>query len=116
MTGQPNVIGTREKTRERVKAGDTGPLSASVTGLTPAKESHERVCRCIGGKTGVDEDVVILVSVGSGDVWVPMDTAARSVWVDREWFLGAGGTIMEDYRGASAADGHPMLIAGRGML
>lgn len=45
-----------------------------------------------------------------------MDTCARSIWVDRKWFLAHRGTIVDDANTATAADGHEMYVCGKGQL
>ena len=41
------------------------------------------MCRCEGGSSSLDDDVVVQLCAGSDQVWVPLDTGARSIWVDR---------------------------------
>ena len=56
------------------------------------------------------------MEVGGEALWVPLDTGARSVWVDREWFEGHGGVWEADCSHAVTADGRDMDVCGKGKL
>lgn len=57
------------------------PSSKAQLGVagTRGKHGNERVCRCEGEEKDVDEDVVARIWAGGRDVWVPIDTGARSI-------------------------------------
>jgi hypothetical protein len=46
-----------------------------------------------------------------------MDAGAKSLWVDKTWFLGVGGTMKKFYGpGATGADGRSLPVSGSGVL
>jgi hypothetical protein len=46
-----------------------------------------------------------------------MDTGAKSIWVDKTWFLGVGGTMKKFYGpGATGADGRSLPVSGNDVL
>lgn len=47
---------------------------------------------------------------------VPTDTAVRSIWVDKNWFLKMGGTIVINHYESEGADGQKMNVCGAGKL
>lgn len=59
-------------------------------------------------RKGVEEteDVVVDVSALEEKMWVPVDTAALSVWVDRDWCIQNEGSVSMCDGTAEASDGH----------
>ncbi len=61
-------------------------------------------------------DIAVQIGVFNEVYWVPIHTAARSIWVDMTWYVNHGRVVDKDYRSAIAADGSSLEIAGRGAL
>ena len=76
----------------------------------------EQICHCEELDDYVRDDVGIRIVVNRKLLWVPVDTAARSIWVDLSWFLSLGANIVYDDYGAKAADGRSIEVVGRGTL
>ena len=79
----------------------------------------EMVCACQEPvPQGVEEteDVVVSVRVFGEEMWVPVDTAALSIWVDHDWFIQNGGKVSMCEGTAEAVDGHRLKVEGVGML
>ncbi len=68
------------------------------------------------GEGSVDMDVAVHVEEFGKELWAPIDTAARSVWVDRGWFVDNAGVVEADDGTATAADGTELPVAGRGTM
>lgn len=58
----------------------------------------------------------VQVDISGQSLWVPVDTAALSIWVDHDWFLGKGGTVRTSLEVAEAVDGHKLEVEGVGSL
>ena len=72
------------------------------------------MCTCEEEVDEVDDDVMVRVEIQGISDWVPMDTAAKSIWVDEEWYRKRGGAVIEDQGGADSADGTPIDVSGKG--
>ncbi len=80
---------------------------------------REHVCSCaepIVGGGSFDVDIAVQIEVFNEVVWVPIDTAARSVWVDKTWFVNHGGVMDADGGTAAGADGSSLDVAGKGEI
>ena len=77
--------------------GASVPTELAASG-GPGHYRSERICRCVGSNRRSKEDVVVRVGVGTDAVWVPLDTGARSIWVERGWFEQHGGTWEKEIR------------------
>lgn len=61
--------------------------------------------------------MTVKVVVKNTIVWAQIDTAARSIWVNKEWFIQQGGVIIHnDNQGANAVDGRDIEVEGTGYL
>lgn len=64
----------------------------------------------------LEADVAVQVDVGGESLWSPIDTAALSIWVDRDWYLEKGGKVAYSQASAKAVDGSPLEVDGGGTL
>lgn len=80
------------------------------------QDGEECVCRCTGSNPGAREDVAVQVTVGRDAVLVLLDTRARSIWVDREWFEYHSGEWEVNRSAAQTADGTRMEVCGKGVI
>ena len=62
------------------------------------------------------EEIVFNLSVRGEKLWVPVDTAALSIWVDHHWLLRIGRRITPSEIRADAVDGHHLDVRGEGHL
>ena len=79
----------------------------------------EMVCVCqepVSQGVEETEDVVVSVSVFGEDMWVPVHTAALSIWVDRDVFIQNGGKVSMCEGTVEAVDCHRLKVEGVGML
>ena len=76
----------------------------------------ERVCRCLKGGMDRPEGVAVCLTVRGLTLWVPLDTGAKSIWVDRDWIRSVGGTWTADEWSALATDENKMAVCGRGVF
>lgn len=74
------------------------------------------MCLCLGKHNMQDEEVVVKIEVAREVAGVPVDTGASAIWVDREWFLSHGGSIIKDKSSAVAANAHAIVVCGKGKL
>lgn len=49
-------------------------------------------------------------------LWVPIDTAAYSIWADKAWFLRNKGKLTPNGTTAQAVDGRLLKVEGEGLL
>ena len=112
----PRAGGVGESCGQRPQPRGAPAPTELAAGGQPGHIAAERVCRCLGSNPRPREDVVVRVEVGTDSVWVPLDTEARLIWVDRTWFQQHGGTLEEEMYSAFAADGHEMEVCRRGIL
>lgn len=79
----------------------------------------ERVCACnepLLQEIDDKDEVALLVYLSGEQLWVPVDTAAVSIWVDHAWFSQIGGTVLPCEKTADAVDGQHLEVVGQGML
>ena len=62
------------------------------------------------------DDVSVLVEISGEHFWVPVDTAALSIWVDSSWFTERGGQILSCDDRAEGVDGNQLHVEGKGAL
>lgn len=62
------------------------------------------------------DEIEVLVKVSGEQLWVPVDTAAVSIWVDYAWFIRIGGNVLPCDEKAEAVDGHHLEVVGQGIL
>ena len=60
------------------------------------------------------EEVALPVNLSGEQLWVPVDTAAVSIWVDYMWFTQIGGRVLHSIETAAAVDGHHLDVVGHG--
>ena len=58
------------------------------------------------------DEIIFHVTVSTEKLWVPVETAARSIWVDYEWFTLRGGSIIPNEGMAEAVNGHNLNVKG----
>eukprot|EP00171_Calliarthron_tuberculosum_P002219 IDg2219t1 len=76
-----------------------------------ANNELERVCLCTeDGNGSLEDEVLVRMDFAGESWWIPVDTAAKSIWVDEHWFLSNGGNLLDGDTGARAADGHPIEL------
>lgn len=78
------------------------------------------MCACgepvVGLTAEEDEDISLPVFAFGERLWAPADTCALSIWVDRRWFEGNGGTVCGTVDRATAVDGSEITVEGEGMI
>ena len=115
-SGQGNATRGEREGQRLESRGAVAPQELASKALVARTAEQEAVCRCIGGCPGGSEDVAVRVQVGKDTLWVPLDTGARSLWVDREWFEDHSGVWEAEYSCAVTADGKDMVVCGKGQL
>lgn len=117
--------GRKEATLQESRSGKRWERKDARCAAAPKKLSSkpwgsiiasERLCRCTTSLPGRPKGVTVHMKVRDRTSWVPLDTGARSIWVDRDWFRSVGETWNADEYSARAADGHEMVVCGSRVL
>lgn len=68
------------------------------------------------GKDDMGDHIAVRGTVFGIQLWVPIDTAAHSIWVEKTWFQRNGGNILHDNGIAQAVDGQRLHVEGEGSI
>lgn len=97
------------------KSGQKGNHGSREKG---SQISTERVCSCVRQSQEVEHASAVrlraMVSVGA--LCTAIATAARLIWLDKDWFIRMGGIFASSCESAMAADGSPINAIGTGVL